>query len=144
MIEKDIEKYMALVRKVLRRLNIKDRELLDRMQQAGRIGIWKALSNKLHNSDSYVWQSIKWEIVNEFRFLNRFPFEPLPPSLVHSYKEKLKDYLPDNLSLQEKKILKLELEEYTILSSSKKLNVDVKTFKIIRNNLYRKIAGIYA
>lgn len=136
---------MNLAMKVLGKMGISNAELRDRMIQAARIGIWKACKgyNKNSESISYIWQAIKWEISKEFRFLNKFPKDPIPSSLVHSEKERLYEYIPDRLSENEHMILDLELRGYTFKHISSLLDVDVKTFKNIRQKLLRKIKNSY-
>ena len=67
--EELIEKHMGLVISIVNRFNPKNQTEKDDYIQAGRIGLWKALTKFSKTGGSkfspYAWNPIKWEIIKE-------------------------------------------------------------------------------
>ena len=69
--EELIEKNMGLVLSIVNKFNPKNSTEKDAYIQAGRIGLWKALTKYSKNGGSkfspYAWNPIRWEIIKEIR-----------------------------------------------------------------------------
>ena len=66
-----IEKHMGLILTIVNRFNPKNQTEKEEYIQAGRIGLWKALTKFSVTGGSkfypYAWNPIKWEIIKEIR-----------------------------------------------------------------------------
>ena len=69
--EELIEKNMGLVLSIVNKFNPKNQTEKEDYIQAGRIGLWKALTKFSKNGGSkfspYAWNPIRWEIIKEIR-----------------------------------------------------------------------------
>ena len=69
--EELIEKNMGLVLSIVNKFNPRNQTEKDDYIQAGRIGLWKAITKFSKNGGSkfspYAWNPIRWEIIKEIR-----------------------------------------------------------------------------
>ncbi len=152
-----IEENMGLVLTVVDRFKPKNQQDKEAYIQAGRIGLWKALTKFSENGGSkfspYAWNPIRWEIIKEIRStlgkhkhtdINEYDRDAetiysqnKAPVLVFD------DLLPDNLTDLELKIIMLRREGYNFKEISNTLNrhrsnikklYDSATYKIRESN----------
>ena len=118
--EELIEKNMGLVLSIVNKFNPKNQTEKEDYIQAGRIGLWKALTKFSKNGGSkfypYAWNPIRWEIIKEIRSVKnkhasmRIEDESQHPS---SHVETFFwEYIPSSLNSKERQVIELRLEGY--------------------------------
>ena len=142
-----IEKNMGLVLTVVNRFNPKNQYEKEAYIQAGRIGLWKALTKFSINGGSkfspYAWNPIRWEIIKEIRAMKgKDNFNTL-----EQYQERLDinssvpfwELIPSNLTNIEEQIILLRLEGYNLKEISVKLKQQRSYIKKTLDSAINKI-----
>ena len=145
--EELIEKNMGLVLTIVNRFNPKNQTEKEDYIQAGRIGLWKAITKFSKNGGSkfspYAWNPIKWEIIKEIRSIkNKYDASSIEEHQ-HSYPSKNSrpfwELIPSNLTRHESRIIELRLEGYNFKEISKKLECHRSNIKKIFQSAIKKI-----
>ena len=136
--ERLVNENVGLVVHLARSFSPKNSVDFDEYVQAGRIGLWKAI--KKHDPSkgklsSIAWNSIRWEIIRvikkESRFSSRhFMLEECKyGSSGNSYRpnEYLWEYCSDNLTSEEKAILKMKKEGFTVAEICENMGIKNKS-----------------
>lgn len=145
--EELIEKNMGLVLSIVNKFNPRNQTEKDDYIQAGRIGLWKAITKFSKNGGSkfspYAWNPIRWEIIKEIRSAKSKHdstniedcknFATNPPS------SSFWEYLPSTLTKKEKNIIELRLEGYNFKEISLKLSCHRSNVKKIFHSAISKI-----
>jgi len=145
--EELIEKNMGLVLTIVNRFNPKNQTEKEDYIQAGRIGLWKALTKFSKNGGSkfspYAWNPIKWEIIKEIRSIKaKYDYINIE-EYQHSYPSNTSipfwELMPSNLTDNESQVIKLRLEGYNFKEISNKLQCHRSNIKKIFQNAIKKI-----
>ena len=126
--EELIEQNMGLVLSIVNKFNPKNSTEKDAYIQAGRIGLWKALTKYSKNGGSkfspYAWNPITWEIIKEIRTLT----PKLPCIKLDNYTHPeiypnipFWEMLPNTLTATELEIIELRQAGYNFKEISTKL-----------------------
>jgi RNA polymerase sigma factor (sigma-70 family) len=115
-----IEQNMGLVVSVVN--SFKPQNITEREDyiQAGRIGLWKALtkydSTKGAVLSTYAWNPIRWEIIKEIKSIKKSRYKPLPAAKIPSYlnREEFWEMVPPSLSEEEVFLLELRRMGYKL------------------------------
>ena len=143
-----IEQNMGLVLTVVNRFHPKDQNEKDAYIQAGRIGLWKAISKFSETGGSkfspYAWNPIKWEIINEIRSIKGKPciefveeYQGLDRAEMSSkdtwndHGFKFWELLPAKLTESEEKVITLKAQGYNFKEIAHKLQLDRSNIKKI-------------
>jgi RNA polymerase sigma factor (sigma-70 family) len=140
-----IEKNMGLVLTIVNRFNPKNIHEKESYIQAGRIGLWKALSKFSENGGSkfspYAWNPIKWEIIKEIRTSKR----QHEVDNVNHYSQAFNnpspfwELIPSCLSKDELQVIQLRLEGYNFKEISNKLKLHRSHIKKLFQTAITKI-----
>lgn len=125
-----IDENMGIVASVVKTFKPKTSEELEEYTQLGRIGLWKAI--KKYDADrsamsTNMWLHVKWEIS---RYLHNKKKKPIELQLDDSLElneakttiDNLWEYIPSNITDDEKHILELRMMGHTFSSIGKILN----------------------
>ena len=140
-----IEKNMGLVLTIVNRFNPKNIHEKESYIQAGRIGLWKALSKFSENGGSkfspYAWNPIKWEIIKEIRTSKRqHEIDNVNHySQVFNNPSPFWELIPSCLSKAELQVIQLRLEGYNFKEISNKLNLHRSHIKKLFQTAITKI-----
>ena len=140
-----IEKNMGLVLTIVNRFNPKNIHEKESYIQAGRIGLWKAISKFSENGGSkfspYAWNPIKWEIIKEIRtstrqqeidnVINHHQVCYTPPPFW--------ELIPSCLTDAELQVIELRLEGYNFKEIANKLQRHRSHIKKLFQNAIKKI-----
>lgn len=145
--EELIEKNMGLVLSIVSKFNPKNQTERDDYIQAGRIGLWKALTKFSQNGGSkfspYAWNPIRWEIIKEIRSTKAKHDSIHTEDIAHSPSFKSPssfwEYIPSNLTKKEEQIIQLKLEGYNFKEISSELSCHRSHIKKIFHNAISKI-----
>lgn len=119
-IENIIDDNMGLIKHLVAQYNPPNDDIREQLIEAGRIGFWKAF--KAYDAKTYktklptiATQSIHWEIINTLKELKSHTI-PLShsPEPYYTPTTAIWEYLPDNLSQLDKKVVDLRLSRYTV------------------------------
>lgn len=84
-IAQSIEEHMGFIIKIVERFKPKSNEEYDRLVQAGRIGLWRALlgwdETRGYQFTTYAWRPIYWEILRERQFVDSFKYMDINDSV---------------------------------------------------------------
>ena len=124
--EQQIQQFAGLVVSVIKKLNI-PHNLYDDCHQCGLIGILNGLKSfdpKKGLLTSHIYNNIRWEILKylkkEYKHKTVELFDNIPQK--NNYLTiNIEEYLP-NLTEQERTIIDLKLQSYTLKQISEKLN----------------------
>lgn len=120
---------MGIVASVVKTFKPKTSEELEEYTQLGRIGLWKAIKN--YDSDrsamsTNMWLHVRWEIS---RYLHNKKKKPIELQLDDSLdlaesntKDDLWEYVPINMTDDEKRIIELRIMGHTFSKIGKLLN----------------------
>lgn len=140
--EELIEKNMGLVFSIVNKFNPKNPTEKEDYIQAGRIGLWKALTKFSKNGGSkfspYAWNPIRWEIIKEIRSLKTkhtsiHTEEELQYSSANSSLS-FWEYIPSSLTTKEKQIIQLRLEGYNF----KEISVEMRCHRSHIKKIFHK------
>jgi len=145
--EELIEKNMGLVLTIVNRFNPKNQTEKEDYIQAGRIGLWKALTKFSKTGGSkfspYAWNPIKWEIIKEIRLIKNKYNSTNIEDCYHSYPSNNNapfwELIPSNLTQKESQVIQLKLEGYNFKEISNKLQCHRSNTKKIFQSAVRKI-----
>jgi len=145
--EELIEKNMGLVLTIVNRFNPKNQTEKEDYIQAGRIGLWKALTKFSKTGGSkfspYAWNPIKWEIIKEIRLIKNKYNSTNIEDCYHSYSSNNNtpfwELIPSNLTQKESQVIQLKLEGYNFKEISNKLQCHRSNTKKIFQSAVRKI-----
>ena len=140
--EELIEKNMGLVLSIVNKFNPKNQTEKEDYIQAGRIGLWKALTKYSKNGGSkfspYAWNPIRWEIIKEIRSLKA------KHASIHTEEESQRsssdsstsfwEYVPSNLTKKEEKVIQLRLEGYNF----KEISVEMRCHRSHIKKIFHK------
>ena len=160
-----IEKNMGLVLTIVNKFNPKNQTEKEEFIQAGRIGLWKALTKFSENGGSkfspYAWNPIRWEIIKEInsikgkkhiefagsgkdvelyaqqRYGRRFDTDPVKTNKTEE--STFWELLPNSLTEVEREIIILKLAGYTFKEISTKLNQTRANVKKLFDSSVNKI-----
>ena len=145
-----IEQNMGLVRTIVNRFNPKNHHDKEAYIQAGRIGLWKALTKFSKNKGSkfspYAWNPITWEIIKEIRTSTpKHKFVQSDnyglPETYHS--SPFWELLPPTLTSPELQIIELRLEGHNFKEISSKLNRSRSDIKNHFQSAIKKIQDVH-
>jgi len=148
-----IEENMGLVLTVVDRFKPKSQQDKEAYIQAGRIGLWKALTKFSENGGSkfspYAWNPIRWEIIKEIRSTlgkhkhSNINEHDIETSKAYSNKEipqpVFEELLPDSLTDLELQIIMLRREGYNFKEISNILNRHRSNIKKLYDSATHKI-----
>ena len=147
--EELIEKNMGLVLTIVNRFNPKNQTEKEDYIQAGRIGLWKAITKFSKNGGSkfspYAWNPIKWEIIKEIRSIkSKYSSSNIEEyQHIHSSNNPTPtpfwELVPSNLTQNESEVIKLRLEGYNFIEISKELKCHRSNTKKIFQSAIKKI-----
>ena len=145
--EELIEKNMGLVLTIVNRFGPKNQTEKEDYIQAGRIGLWKALTKFSKNGGSkfspYAWNPIKWEIIKEIRSIkNKYDAINIEEHQHHHLSNNPSPFwelVPSNLTQNESQIIQLKLEGYNFKEISSKLQCHRSNTKKIFQSAIKKI-----
>jgi len=145
--EELIEKNMGLVLSIVSKFNPKNQTEKEDYIQAGRIGLWKALTKFSKNGGSkfspYAWNPIRWEIIKEIRATKAkygsIHLEDCTPYASAKSSSSFWEYIPSNLTKKEEQVIGLKLEGYNFKEISSKLSCHRSQIKKIFHNAIGKI-----
>tara|TARA_R100000808_G_scaffold24059_2_gene54495 strand:+ start:4402 stop:4860 length:459 start_codon:yes stop_codon:yes gene_type:complete len=142
-----IEQNMGLVLTIVNRFNPKTHHDKEAYIQAGRIGLWKALSKfsqaKGSKFSPYAWNPIKWEIIKEIRTASARhnnvsqlddQYEP-----ECDYTQPFWEWIPNTLTTCEHDIIELRLAGYNFKEISSQLQLSRSNIKKNYNSAIKKI-----
>ena len=130
---------MGLVISLAKRFNPSNPQELDEYIQAGRIGLLIAI--RKHNPElgalsTIAWQYIRREIRKYIKFYTKFKYQEMHNNIPSDKKEELWEYLPNNLTEQEKKIIKLKSMGHTMSEIEDKIQIGAsKANKIFKTGI---------
>ena len=140
-----IEKNMGLVLTIVNRFNPKNIHEKESYIQAGRIGLWKAISKFSENGGSkfspYAWNPIKWEIIKEIRTNTR---QQEIDNVINHYQAchttpPFWELIPSCLTDAELQVIELKLEGDNFKEISNKLQRHRSHIKKLFQNAIKKI-----
>lgn len=145
-----IEKNMGLVLTIVNRFDPKTSHDKEAYIQAGRIGLWKAITKFSKNGGSkfspYAWNPITWEIIKEIRTLtpkhhsrriDDYPHaESTSPSLFW-------ELIPATLTSSELRIIELRLAGYNFKEIAIKLECSRSHIKKLFQNALKQIKEVH-
>ena len=148
-----IEKHMGLVLTVVDKFKPTNQHDKEAYIQAGRIGLWKALTKFSETGGSkfspYAWNPIRWEIIKEIRLiLGKGTFKDIyeydteaEEMYVSSTRSTIDfdDFLPENLTELESQVILLKRKGYNFKEISVKLNRHRSNIKKIFDSAINKI-----
>ena len=159
-----IEKHMGLILTIVNRFNPKNQTEKEEYIQAGRIGLWKALTKFSVTGGSkfspYAWNPIKWEIIKEIRstegkhhvefagsgkdlenYQNKYASndKAFSKSYYINKDSELWEILPSSLNDLEEATISLKSEGYNFKEISNKLNLYISKIKKIFDSAVNKI-----
>tara|TARA_R110000824_G_scaffold128610_1_gene289661 strand:+ start:569 stop:1042 length:474 start_codon:yes stop_codon:yes gene_type:complete len=148
-----IEKNMGLVLTVVDKFKPTNQHDKEAYIQAGRIGLWKALTKFSETGGSkfspYAWNPIRWEIIKEIRLiLGKGTFKDIyeydteaEEMYVNSTRSTIDfdDFLPENLTELESQVILLKRKGYNFKEISVKLNRHRSNIKKIFDSAINKI-----
>ena len=148
-----IEKNMGLVLTVVDKFKPTNQHDKEAYIQAGRIGLWKALTKFSETGGSkfspYAWNPIRWEIIKEIRLiLGKGTFKDIyeydteaEEMYVSSTRSTIDfdDFLPENLTELESQVILLKRKGYNFKEISVKLNRHRSNIKKIFDSAINKI-----
>ena len=141
-----IEKNMGLVLTIVNRFNPKSLNEKESYIQAGRIGLWKALSKFSETGGSkfspYAWNPIKWEIIKEIRATTtqrEVSTLSNDNNRVCNNSPPFWELIPSCLSSLELQVIQLRLEGYNFKEISSKLKFHRSHTKKLFHNAIKKI-----
>tara|TARA_Y100000593_G_C4140548_1_gene252018 strand:- start:1 stop:468 length:468 start_codon:yes stop_codon:yes gene_type:complete len=148
--EELIEKNMGLVLSIVNKFNPKNSTEKDAYIQAGRIGLWKALTKYSKNGGSkfspYAWNPIRWEIIKEIRSsktktpnLSGGEYGDFDHEAKSQNPSPFWELIPSSLSQAESQVIQLRLEGYNFKEISAKLNYNRSHIKQIFRSAVTKI-----
>ncbi|MAF24215.1 hypothetical protein CL634_01310 [bacterium] len=145
--EELIEKHMGLVISIVNRFNPKNQTEKDDYIQAGRIGLWKALTKFSKTGGSkfspYAWNPIKWEIIKEIRSAKSKHDSMSPEDCEHYYGVKNSapfwELVPSSLTPAERQVVQLRREGYNFKEISSELDCHRSRIKKIFQSAIKKI-----
>ena len=124
-----IEQNMGLVLTIVNRFNPQTHQDKEAYIQAGRIGLWKALSKFSKHKGSkfspYAWNPITWEIIKEIRTLtpkHKFVQSDNYGLLQDCHPSPFWELLPPNLTSPELQIIELRREGHNFKEIANKLS----------------------
>ena len=137
---------MGLVLTIVNRFNPKDLNEKESYIQAGRIGLWKALSKFSETGGSkfspYAWNPIKWEIIKEIRATTKqreVSALSNDNNRVCNYPPPFWELIPSCLSSLELQVIQLRWEGYNFKEISSKLKCHRSYTKKLFHNAIKKI-----
>ena len=159
-----IEKHMGLILTIVNRFNPKNQTEKEEYIQAGRIGLWKALTKFSvtggRKFSPYAGNPIKWEIIKEIRstegkhhvefagsgkdlenYQNKYASydKAFSKSYYINKDSELWEILPSSLNDLEEATISLKSEGYNFKEISNKLNLDRSKIKKIFDSAVNKI-----
>ena len=145
--EELIEQNMGLVLSVVKCFNPKNQTEQDDYVQAGRLGLWKAISKYSATGGSkfspYAWNPIKWEIIKEIRSTQSkhtcISIDDNPHLCASNTRTPFWELLPLTLTKDEANVINLRLEGYNFKEISNKLTYHRSKIKKLFNNALSKI-----
>ena len=151
--EELIEKNMGLVLSIVNKFNPRNQTEKEDYIQAGRIGLWKALTKFSKTGGSkfspYAWNPIRWEIIKEIRSKGGkiTPFSLSGNDCINSHEPHTLpktemlfwEYLPSNLNTIESHIIYLRLQGYNFKEISSKLDHNRSNIKKMYQSAINKI-----
>lgn len=140
-----IEQNMGLVVSIVNSFNPKNDEERDDYIQAGRIGLWKAIKNYDPNIgckfSPYARNPVRWEIIKLIS--NRDKYKNLSSEeskeQYYSLADQTWELVPDTLTDDEQKALKLKCMGYNFSEICKKLNRGRHYTKKLFSNIFEKM-----
>jgi RNA polymerase sigma factor (sigma-70 family) len=146
--EELIEKNMGLVLSIVNKFNPRNQTEKEDYIQAGRIGLWKALTKFSKNGGSkfspYAWNPIRWEIIKEIRAAKTKTVSLTAVDYLDEQPNSHKDtpfweLMPSSLNKAESQVIQLRLEGYNFKEISSKLSCHRSHIKKIFQNAISKI-----
>ena len=148
--EELIEENMGLVLSIVNKFNPKNSTEKDAYIQAGRIGLWKALTKYSKNGGSkfspYAWNPIRWEIIKEIRSskaktpnLSVGDYVDFDHEAKSHSQSPFWELIPASLSQKESQVIQLRLEGYNFKEISAKLDCNRSHIKQIFRAAITKI-----
>ena len=143
-----IEKHMGLVLYVVNRFNPKNHMEKDAYIQAGRIGLWKALTKFSEKGGSkfapYAWNPIRWEIIKEIRLSKKSDEttnlnDDWAGNYVADSESSFWECVPSTLTPLEDKVIQLRLEGYNFQEIASQLSCNRSRIRKIFNSAVEKI-----
>ena len=137
--EELIHKNMGLVISLAKRFNPSNPQELDEYIQSGRIGLLIAI--RKHNPElgalsTIAWQYIRREIRKHIKFYNKFKYNEIHNNIPSHEEEGLWEYLPNNLTEQEKIVIKLKSMGHTMSEIEDKIQIRAnKANKIFKTGI---------
>tara|TARA_R110000824_G_scaffold282601_8_gene470885 strand:- start:1697 stop:2155 length:459 start_codon:yes stop_codon:yes gene_type:complete len=142
-----IEKHMGLVISIVNRFGPKNQTEKDDYIQAGRIGLWKALTKFSKTGGSkfspYAWNPIKWEIIKEIRSA-KSKCDSINPEDCEHYcgirsSAHFWELIPSSLTTAERQVIQLRREGYNFKEISCELDCHRSRIKKIFQSAICKI-----
>jgi RNA polymerase sigma factor (sigma-70 family) len=148
--EELIEKHMGLVMSIVNRFSPKNQTEKDDYIQAGRIGLWKALTKFSKTGGSkfspYAWNPIKWEIIKEIRSAKSKHDSVSPEECERYYGDGMIrndtpfwECVPSSLTTAEREVIQLRREGYNFKEISCALDCHRSRTKKIFQSAIKKI-----
>ena len=148
--EELIEQNMGLVLAVVNKFDPQSQTEKDDYIQAGRIGLWKALTKFSKNGGSkfspYAWNPIRWEIIKEIRLsktkYNSISMEECkqcPKKSENNPPSTFWEWVPSTLTKAETQVIQLRLEGYNFKDISLQLKRHRSQIKKIFYSAIEKI-----
>jgi RNA polymerase sigma factor (sigma-70 family) len=118
-IDEQIEQNMGLIVAIVNKFCPRNDEERDAYIQAGRIGLWKAINKFLPAKGkltTIAFESIKWEILKEIKFLNKHKNMRLSnvTEPIYDNPELLWEFFSDKLNPVELEVIKMRSEGYSL------------------------------
>lgn len=118
-------------------------ELLDEYIQLGRIGLWKAILKhdpKRGKLTTIAWNYIRWEIIRHINKNKKHKHSELYSNSAYYHdKVPLWEFIPDNMSELENRVIQLKYKGYTFQEIGYELGCTkswaYKTFNNIKNKI---------
>jgi DNA-directed RNA polymerase specialized sigma subunit len=145
--EELIEEHMGLVLSIVNRFNPKNQTEKDDYIQAGRIGLWKALTKFSKTGGSkfspYAWNPIRWEIIKEIRS-SKTKYDAVSIEECEYYHGSSTppvfwEIVPSTLTPVEEQVIKLRHEGYNFKEISSELSFHRSRIKKIFQSAVKKI-----
>ena len=145
--EELIEQNMGLVLAVVKRFSPRSAAEKDDYIQAGRIGLWKAITKYSPTGGSkfspYAWNPIKWEIIKEIRaaqiHYESVSLDDCPHLCTSTPPTPFWELLPATLSSDESEVIRLRLEGYNFKEIAAQLDCHRSRVKKIFQSALNKI-----
>ena len=140
-----IEKYSGLVKYIVKEYSPVNRDMREQLEAAGTIGLWKALQDYDPNLfdvqiQTFALPRIRWEVLNTLKeFKSQVTSLDSVGNIEYTNPPRLWEFLPDNLSIQEKEIINLKFERYTNNEISKLLGTSESSARRKLMEIYQKI-----